>query len=91
MPYLVDPDREPLRRWAYSERFKPNGPGPYDEWWQAAIGERYKLIRTKGAPDELYDLSNDRHEQVDLLASGQLSEQERRAYLWLQSRMPHQY
>jgi len=69
LPYFEDPDHPSLRRWVYSEHFRPNGPGPYNKWSQAIRGERYKLMRSHDEPDQLFDLEVDPFEQVNLLAA----------------------
>ncbi|MCH7872833.1 MAG: sulfatase-like hydrolase/transferase, partial [Planctomycetes bacterium] len=52
-----------IRRFAYSERFKPNGPPPYDVHLQAIRDRRWKLVRVhqpyskRSHLDHLYDLS----------------------------------
>ncbi len=77
VPYLQDPTRPSLRTLLFSERFAPNGPGPYDFHDVAIRNATYKLIRVEGAPDELYDLTADPFEEFDLipgLASGSPAE-----------------
>jgi arylsulfatase B len=72
-PYLRDPSQAPLREWVYSERFRPNGFGPYtDERW-AIRDARYKLSRD-GHKSSFYDLAADPFEHDDLL--GSLSEEQ---------------
>ncbi len=44
LPYLVDPDREPLRELLYTERFIDNGFGPYDTHLRAVRDEGFKLL-----------------------------------------------
>jgi arylsulfatase A-like enzyme len=65
------------RRWAYAERFGPNGSDPRTTstvWSRAARGERYKLVRDQGLPgDRLFDLWVDPNEQFDLIAAGGLA------------------
>ncbi|MFT4540301.1 MAG: arylsulfatase B [Planctomycetota bacterium] len=91
VPYLGDPQRPPLRDFAYSERFTPTGPGPPDEWWQAIVGERYKLIRHSASADQFYDLHADRFEQRDLIARDEMGLHQRRAYQWLLAKLPYQF
>ena len=90
VPYFQNPDRPSLRRHFYSERFRPNGPPPYASWRQAIRDARFKLIRRKQTPDELYDLERDPFEQNNLL-TGPLTYLERRAYLSLTAGLPHQF
>ena len=44
LPYLDDPARPSIRRWAYAETFSPNGLGPYDRWDQAIRGARIGMV-----------------------------------------------
>jgi arylsulfatase A-like enzyme len=65
LPLMAEPVRvNGPRRFAYAERFKPNGPGPY-VWNDRAIrDQRWKLVRSfrpNRVPvtiDEFYDLDN---------------------------------
>jgi arylsulfatase A-like enzyme len=65
------------RRWAYAERFGPNGLDPRTTpvaWRRAVRGERYKLVRNQGIPgDRLFDLWADPVEHFDLLSAGALA------------------
>jgi arylsulfatase A-like enzyme len=84
VPYLDDPAAKPRRGTAFSQIFGPLGSAPYNLEGYMIRDERYKLIRifTPGAPGypvEMYDLSADPHEQVELLAGG-LSPVQRDAY-----------
>jgi arylsulfatase A-like enzyme len=66
-PCLANPSLAP-RTSVYSERFGPNGAcSAADEHARAVRNERYKLIRTTGEPDELYDLAQDPFETTNLL------------------------
>ena len=74
LPYFNDPEREPLRAHAFTERFVPNFSDVADR--QLAVrNARFKLIRQEafGAltpPGEmLFDLEHDPFEDVDLLQS----------------------
>ncbi|MCH7870223.1 MAG: sulfatase-like hydrolase/transferase, partial [Planctomycetes bacterium] len=65
LPLLADPDRTPAaRRYAYAERFRPNGAGPYELRQRAIRDGRWKLIRrlvpNSDPPfkDQLFDLDN---------------------------------
>ena len=68
-PYLASASAPAARSFVYTERFRPNGFGPFVVRRRAVRGERYKLIRTNKsrARDELYDLLTDRYEEVNLL------------------------
>ncbi len=78
VPYLAG-DPTPRREYVYSERFKPNGPGPYTVYDQAVRGLRYKLIRRVDG-EELYDLMTDPFERNDLLRQPSLTAPQRAAY-----------
>lgn len=45
LPVLADPKHASIRRYAYSERFQPNGPPPYDTKQQMIRDQRWKLVR----------------------------------------------
>lgn len=69
-PYLATPGLPSRRAWVFSERFGPNGPGPYEFPVRAVRGPRFKLVRSwnaAGVPkDVLYDLEADPFESLDL-------------------------
>lgn len=67
VPYFNAPELS-LRQVVFSESFTPNHQPslPFQNHQRAIRGERYKLIRRTGQPDELYDLWNDPFENVDL-------------------------
>ena len=52
---LSEPSSPGPRRFAYSERFEPLGPGPYRIDWRAVPDERHKLIELAGK-QWFYDL-----------------------------------
>ena len=52
---LSEPSSPGPRRFVYSERFEPLGPGPYRVDWRAVRDERYKLIELAGK-QWFYDL-----------------------------------
>lgn len=81
LPYLEDPSLGTLaaRPYAYSEKFSPNGLGPYDDEERAIRGERYKLIWRNGSYEDLYDLELDPFEETNLLL-GALSPEQQAAY-----------
>ena len=68
LPYFAAPLRPSLRRYAYTELFKPNGFGPFEFNFRIARDERYKLIREPTTGEALFDLDFDPFEQVNLLS-----------------------
>jgi arylsulfatase A-like enzyme len=58
LPLLSDPDGPSPRRYVYVEKFKPNGPGPYSEYDQTILDDRWKLLRqhdwTRGRYTDLF-------------------------------------
>lgn len=73
LAYLEDPAAEPQREILYTEKFDPNGPGPWNRWFQVARDERFKLVRrrtARGQQEEMFDLARDPFERVDLLQVG---------------------
>jgi arylsulfatase A-like enzyme len=83
VPYLKQPQLPSQRQFLYSERFTPNGPGPYVAHRQAIREQRYKLIRVQGGQTEFYDLLCDPFENLNLFG-GPLSEVEFRKLRQLQ-------
>ena len=63
-----DPTFAP-RRTVYGEQFSPNHQAslPFDNHGRAVRDERYKLIRSTGQADELYDLMLDPWEATNLV------------------------
>lgn len=90
VPYLVDPAQDSLRRFAYAERFSPNGVGSPPEWQRVVRNKRYKLIRRRDASgtitQEFFDLANDPLETQPLPVPP-LDESGRRAWVGLRKRM----
>lgn len=43
-PVLAEPSSPGPRRFVYTERFMPPGPGPYKKQWRAVRDDRYKLV-----------------------------------------------
>jgi arylsulfatase A-like enzyme len=78
---LVNPGRPSARRFAYSEVFEPNGPGPYHRHELAIRDARHKLIRLASWGLEGYDLLADPRETRDLLSSVTPAEREALACL----------
>jgi hypothetical protein len=81
VPYLSVPDQPSRRRLVFTERFKPNGSGPYSDVDRAVRDARFKVIRTQTVifgpfgpvavvRDALFDLLADPFEQIDLTAGG---------------------
>lgn len=67
VPLLEDPSGgKSIRRFAYAERFRPNGPPPYDFRRQAIRDDRWKLMRetrpnrNPAHNDRLFDLAQAR-------------------------------
>ena len=78
----------PIREYVYAEAFEPNGvTGPKSEYRRMLRDLRWKLIRHKTAPDELYYLPDDPWEQNDLL-TGPLDPEASAAYERLQRNLP---
>jgi len=95
LPYLRDPARPSLRHVVYTERFTPNGSGPYIFREQAVRNERYKVIRrelTNGPSTPptvtwlLFDLVEDPLEESDLLL-GAPGPREREEFLRLRGKL----
>lgn len=75
LPYAQGQPHPTPREFVYTERFRPNGAGPYHVRRRAVRSRRYKLIRTRSdaASDEFYDLYLDRYEEEDRLGPGSAS------------------
>ncbi|MFT7461802.1 MAG: arylsulfatase B [Pseudohongiellaceae bacterium] len=80
VPYFKNPDRPPLRRWAFTEKRKPAGFGPYTQLLLAARDQRFKVIYDKSnlmaAKYLFFDLLQDPFETTDLLLQGLNAEQQ---------------
>ncbi len=78
---LRDPKAQGPRRVLFAERFSPNHSPRPEHLWRAVSDGHFALIRneTRGR-DRLYDLSQDPHEESDLLDGGGGSEEVRRAH-----------
>lgn len=85
LPVLADPETS-VREHVFTSFFDPNGMGPYTEHDRAIRDDRFKLIRSLDAPDELYDLGDDLREGDNLL-SGELSAEAAAAYAALSARL----
>ena len=79
-PLLRDPSG-PGRPVLFAERFAPNHLPQKEQSWRAVRDGRFKLIRNeKRGRDKLFDLAGDPHEEQDLMAEEELSEEAQRAY-----------
>ncbi len=65
LPELAAPNRnKSARRYAYAEKFGPNGPGPYDRYHRSIRDKRWKLVRifradrSPATQEEFHDLEN---------------------------------
>lgn len=73
LPYLTDSLASPVRTWAFTESFLPNGPGPYVRRQVGARMGPYKIVLvssdTGAEPtrEMLFHLGRDPFEQDDLL------------------------
>lgn len=69
VPYLLDPQAESLRPWAFTQLFGEGGrPGNANTHGHTIRDDRYKLIRFLNDSEEFYDLQVDPTERSDLLA-----------------------
>ena len=88
VPYFSDPDRAPLREYAYVEKFWPNGVLPSANVGRAIRGVRWKLVQRLGAADQFYDMAGVLIEGPDLLAGGAvLTPSQQAGYDWLKQRL----
>jgi arylsulfatase A-like enzyme len=67
--YLHDPAAVPEREFIFSERFSPNGFGPYDSQAWTVRDRRWKLIRRVGEDDLFFDMQGLLFEGENLLRS----------------------
>lgn len=67
LPLLLEPDPTPTRHLVYAEAFQPNGAGPYDSRQRMVRDARWKLVRTQGEDDAMYDLGDGGLEGDNLL------------------------
>jgi len=69
VPYLVEPQAESLRPWAFTQLFGEGGrPGNANTRGHTIRDERYKLIRFLNDTEEFYDLQADPQESSNLAA-----------------------
>jgi arylsulfatase A-like enzyme len=78
LPQLADPSLPSPRAFVFQDRFRPNGPGPYEIEERMLRDARYKLVEASGRPDRFYDLAGRREEGRNLM--GALSPEQERAY-----------
>lgn len=71
-PHLLNPELPSLRGHNFADFFGPNGDGPYTTERYAVRNERYKLIRVNGT-EQLFDLTDDPKEQVNLIDQSSLA------------------
>lgn len=88
VPYLSNPTQLPLRQFAYTDLFQPNGHIPRSQDVRMIRDYRYKLIRKRtGNHDyELYDLAFDSFETTNLWGSRMTADQYR-AFVTLNERL----
>lgn len=79
VPYFTNPSRASLRDYVYSEKFSPNGSGPYSRGAKAVRDLQYKLVRTQAGAERMADLLADPWETIDLLA-GEMTSDQKAAY-----------
>lgn len=72
-------DAPARRRWAYSEVFWPNGPGPYASVERVIRDERWKLMVSSNGAERFFDL-HERVLEIDFAWPRALDGEERRAY-----------
>jgi len=82
MPYLRDPNAEPIRGWIMSELFSPQ---PMATDGKTIRDERYKLIKFSNGNQAFYDLEVDPYEDNDLLLMAPLSADHQARYNGLES------
>ncbi len=85
LPLLESPSAPSLRRYGYSEMFRPDGLGPYRYHDQAIRDQRFKLVREDCRDTRFFDLRDDPGEQHELLAGAKLSEEQSLAYASLRT------
>jgi arylsulfatase A-like enzyme len=86
VPYLLAPERSPVREVIYSEFFEPNGLPVSEDWGQAVRDARYKLVRWEDGTESLFDLDGVDIEGDDLLEAP-LSDEAQDAYDVLGARL----
>ncbi|HMV68210.1 MAG TPA: sulfatase-like hydrolase/transferase, partial [Myxococcota bacterium] len=83
---LNDPSSPGPHPVIYTERFEPNGFGPYTRYDRAIRDASYKVVRLQDGVDRLYRLDGDLAEGVDLRTFA-LTPQEQAAYAALAGRL----
>ena len=80
LKYIRDPNAAPQRSFVYSERFAPNGFGPYATQGWMVRDDHWKLIRIAGMPDAFFDMQGALFEGPDLLRNPPLTAEQQNAY-----------
>ena len=76
LPYLLDPQVEGLRPWAFSLLAGAGGrPGNMNTRGHTIRDDRYKLIRFLNNTEEFYDLQDDPREQNNLAMGALVGEE----------------
>ena len=86
MPFLAEPAAPTLHPYLFSEKFAPNGYGPYATQGWTIRDERWKLMRRQGLGDSLFDLQGVTREGANLLL-GPLTPEQQAAYTQLQDQL----
>jgi arylsulfatase A-like enzyme len=86
-PVLSDPTLD-TRRYAYSERFAPNGMGPWEEHVASIQDEHFKLIVNTGKVEAFYDLRSDPGELDNLVLDRQPTPEYAAALMRLKYALP---
>lgn len=90
LPYLAQPELPSLRPILYTERFLPNGPGPYTRSHRAVRDARFKLLQTgegRARRLRMYDLQGRVDDGPDLLVGGEPPPYARPAYQRLRAEL----
>jgi len=75
LPYLVDPQAEDLRPWAFTQLFGGGRQGNMNTQGHTIRDDRYKLIRFLDNTEEFYDLQADPREQNNLAMGALVGEE----------------
>lgn len=85
-PVLADPSAAGPRKFVYTEKFAPVGPGPYETDQVAIRDDRYKLIQTRSGKVQFFDLK-DRHDDGKARAPRDLQGEARARFQQLQQEL----